>query len=173
MVSTKHCCWGTWNSDSRYPDKLHKSMKQMLELGMKILIPFPKPSQGIERCQRSINACPREHFTISEITRNTYICTLHWPGQRGPTVEFPDSLKANFTAREVFKASRPKRKAPQPRALVNKWCFDTLKISYSDSGVNSHRLKSTKITVEPLLKYLMFVQKCQAILNNVLFCFFF
>ena len=34
--------------------------------------------------------------------------------------EFPDPLKANFTARELFKASRPKHKAPKPRVLVNK-----------------------------------------------------
>lgn len=92
----------------------------MLELGMKIFIPFPKPSQGSERCQRWVNACSREDFTINNITRNTYICALHWPGQRGPTDEFPDPLKANFTAQEVLKASRPKRKAPQPRVLVNK-----------------------------------------------------
>ena len=28
----------TVNSDSRYPDKLHKSLKEMLELGMNMLI---------------------------------------------------------------------------------------------------------------------------------------
>ena len=121
MVSTKHCCWGTCNSDSRFPDKLHESLKEVLELGMKIFTPFPKPSQGIERCQRWVNACCREDFSINKITRNTYICALHWPGQRGPTDEFPDPLKANFTAQEVLKASRPKRKAPQTRGLVNKW----------------------------------------------------
>ena len=52
MVSTKHCCQRTCNSDSRFRDKLHKSLKEMLESGMKIFIPFPKPSQGIERVQR-------------------------------------------------------------------------------------------------------------------------
>ena len=120
MVSTKHCCWGTCNSDSRYPEKLHKSLKEMVKLGMKIFIPFPKPSQGIERCERWINACSRENFTVDLITRKTYICALHWPGERGPTDEFPDPLKANFTACEVLKASCPKRKAPQPRILVDK-----------------------------------------------------
>jgi len=50
----------------------------MLELGMKIFIPFPKPSQGIERCQRWINACCRENFTVDNINRNTYICALHF-----------------------------------------------------------------------------------------------
>ena len=44
----------------------------MLKLGMKIFIPFPKPSQGIERTQRWINACSRENFTVDKITRNTY-----------------------------------------------------------------------------------------------------
>ena len=92
----------------------------MLKLGMKIFIPFPKPSQGIERSQRWINACSRANFTVDKITRNTYICALHWPGERGPTDEFPDPLKANFTTREVLKASRPKRKGPRPRILQNK-----------------------------------------------------
>lgn len=120
MVTTKHCCWGKCTTDARYPDKLPKSLKEMLESGMKIFIPFPKPSQGMQRCQRWVNACCRENFTVNSITRNTCICALHWPGERGPTDEFPDPLKANFTARELFKASRPKRKVPTPRVLVNK-----------------------------------------------------
>ena len=65
MVTTKHCCWGKCTTDARYPEKLHKSLKEMLELGMIIFIPFPKPSQGIERCQRWINACCRENFTVT------------------------------------------------------------------------------------------------------------
>ena len=110
----------------------------MLELGMKIFIPFPKPSQGIERCQRWVNACCREDFTINKITRNTYICALHWPGQRGPTDEFPDPLKANFTAQEVLKASRPRRKAPQTRGLVNKCLINKwAKEDHSDSCLPS------------------------------------
>ena len=75
------------------------------DIRIRCIIPFPKPLQGSERCQRWINACSRGNFTINEITINSYICALHWPGQ---------SLKANFTAHEVFKASRPKRKAPHP-----------------------------------------------------------
>ena len=71
-----------------------------------------------------LDACSRDDFTIKKFTRNTYICALHWPGQRGPTDEFPDPSRANFTAQEVLKASRPKRKAPQPRGLVNKWAKD-------------------------------------------------
>ena len=74
--------------------------------------PFPKPSQGLEKCQRWIAACSKENFTVKNITRNTYICALHWPGILGPTPQHPDLLKANFTKREIEKASKAKRKPP-------------------------------------------------------------
>ena len=41
---------------------------------------------------------------MENITRNIYICALHWPGEKGPTDEFPDPLKANFTKKEKEKA---------------------------------------------------------------------
>lgn len=137
MVSTKHCCWGECRSDSRYPDKLHKSLKEMVASAnsAKIFIPFPKPSlpQNIDRCHRWISACCREHFTINDITRNTYVCALHWPGKKGPTQEFPDPLKANFTPYEIKIATRPKRKAPRERnidAKRTKKSFDDSKDSF-------------------------------------------
>ena len=116
MVSTKHCCWGECKTDSRYPDKWPKSLKEMEKSGKKVFIPFPKPSQGIEKCKRWIVSCPRQFFTEKSITRNTYICALHWPGEKGPTVEFPDPLKANFTPAQAHRVSSKKRKAPTSRA---------------------------------------------------------
>ena len=113
MVGTKHCCWGECKSDSRYPDKLPKQLQEMISDGRKAFIPFPKPSQGLEKCQRWIQACSRENFTIENINRSTYICALHWPGGKGPTQEFPDPLKANFSKREIEKAMSAKR--PKPR----------------------------------------------------------
>ena len=116
MVSTKHCCWGKCRSDSRYPEKLAKLLQEMIAAGLKAFIPFPKPSQGLEKCQRWILACSREYFTVENITRNTYICALHWPGEKGPTDEFPDPLKANFTKKEKEKASSRKRRSPLARS---------------------------------------------------------
>ena len=113
MVGTKHCCWGECKSDSRYPDKLPKQLQEMISDGRKAFIPFPKPSQGLEKCQRWIQACSRENFTVENINRSTYICVLHWPGGKGPTQEFPDPLKANFSKREIEKAMSAKR--PKPR----------------------------------------------------------
>ena len=130
MVSTKHCCWGKCKSDSRYPDKLPKSLKELKESGKKFFIPFPKPSQDIEKCKRWLVACSREFFTVKNITRNTYICALHWPGEKGPTAEFPDPLKASLSPAQERRARAPRRKAPKSRAepvakiekLVNEKC---------------------------------------------------
>ena len=81
----------------------------------KIFIPFPKPSQGIERCQLWINTYSREHFTAKNITRITYICALHWPDEMGPTKEFPDPLKANLSVKDIKEQLRRKRKPPKQR----------------------------------------------------------
>lgn len=83
--------------------------------GKKAFIPFPKPSQDIAKCKVWINACSREGFDISKITRNTYICALHWVGEKGPTAKHPHPLKANMSATEVKKGKAPKRKAPKSR----------------------------------------------------------
>lgn len=93
-----------------------RPLKELQESGGAVFIPFSKPSQGLEKCQRWINACSREGFSAEKVTRNTYICALHWPGQKGPTDDFPDPLKANFSQRELEKASAPKRKAPATRS---------------------------------------------------------
>ena len=116
MVSTKHCCWGECKTDSRYPDKWPKSLKELQDSGKKVFIPFPKPSQDIAKCKRWLVACSRELFTEKNITRNTYICALHWPGGKGPTADFPDPLKANLTRAQASRPCAPKRKAPRSRA---------------------------------------------------------
>ena len=114
MVSTRHCCWGECKTDSRYPDKWPNSLKELQQSGKKVFIPFPKPSQDIEKCKRWLVACSRQFFTEEKISRNTYICALHWPGGKGPTAETPDPLKANLTPQQATRACAPKRKAPKP-----------------------------------------------------------
>lgn len=108
----------------------------MLDFGQKAFIPFPKPSQGIDKCQRWINACSRETFSVKNINRNTYICALHWPGEKGPNKEHPDPLKANLSQREVAKAVRPKRKAPLPRSSEVKHSTKRLRAENGQSMEN-------------------------------------
>ena len=113
MVGTKHFCWGECKTDSRYADKWPKSLKELEESGKKVFIPFPKPSRDMAKCKRWLVACSHEFFTEKKITRNAYICALHWPGEKGPTAEFPDPMKANLRPAQVSGAHAPKRKAPK------------------------------------------------------------
>ena len=115
MVSTKHCCYGECKMDSRYRERWPKSLKEDEKSGRKVFIPFPKPSQDIEKCRRWIVACSPQFFTENNITRNTYICALQWLGEKGLTEEFSDPLKANFSLAQASRAS-VKRKAPALRA---------------------------------------------------------
>ena len=115
MVSTKHCCWGECKTDSRYLEKCPKSLKEVEKSGRDILIPLRKPSQDIEKCRRWIVACSRQFFTENNIIRNTYICALHWLGEKAPTEEFPNPLKANFSPAQASRAS-VNRKASASRA---------------------------------------------------------
>ena len=116
MVSTKHCCRGECKTDSRYAEHWPKSLLELEELGKKVFIPFPKPSQDVEKCRRWIVACSREFFTEKNVSRNTYICALHWPSEKGPMDEHPDPLKVNLTSALLSRAHAPKRKSPKSRS---------------------------------------------------------
>ena len=66
------------------------------------------------------------------------------------------SYNFGFVVEENFEHGHT-RKTPMFRHLK--------KNSYSDSGVNSHSINSTKIEVGTLWEYSIFVQKCEAVLN--------
>ena len=112
MVRTKHCSWGRCNMDSRYPDRMPQSLKELQESGQKVFIPLVKPWHDPKRCKKWVSACSRKNFMTKSITKNSYICALHWPKQKGPTEEFPDPLKATLTTEEMEKTYH-KRKAPK------------------------------------------------------------
>ncbi|XP_006818134.1 uncharacterized protein LOC100371622 [Saccoglossus kowalevskii] len=105
MVATRHCCYGLCRSDSRYGYR--ESMKGVY------FIPFPKPHLGMEKSLRWVRACRRENFTVSNITKDTYICSLHFIGGEGPTAEHPDPIPATATSTQVQQMK--KRKAPTNR----------------------------------------------------------
>ncbi|KAH9518948.1 hypothetical protein Btru_008768 [Bulinus truncatus] len=83
--ATKHCCYGTCNSDSRYDYRPH--MK-----GVK-WYPFPKPKRQLQKCARWVSLCRREGFTIESVTKDTYICSKHFPS--GNFIEDPFPATAN------------------------------------------------------------------------------
>ena len=122
--ATKHCCWGTCKSDSRYPDKLPEGT---------VFIRFAKPGnikdsmtewekrQQIEKstkAKRWQHACGRRDFDrLDQITKDTYICSLHFVERTGPTVDNPDPFAARLSEVEIAKR-RVKRKAPKSRSLL-------------------------------------------------------
>ena len=69
--------------DSRYPGKLHRSLKERLNSIEKISI-TPVGCHGSHWKNltavktRLINACSRENFTVDNITRNTNACGFYW-----------------------------------------------------------------------------------------------
>ena len=84
----KHCCYGTCNSDTRYR---HREDMQGV-----YFIPFPKPITQKEKCERWIKTCgrPAEDFNVQKIKRCTYICSKHFVGGHGPTIDHPDPIPA-------------------------------------------------------------------------------
>ncbi|XP_066919410.1 uncharacterized protein [Clytia hemisphaerica] len=119
--ANKHCCWGICKHDSRYPDRLPPGT---------FFISFPKVGKlkdsqtewqkgkergKTEKAKRWIHACGRKGFTISNITKSTYICSKHFIGGNGPTEENPDPIKATLSEAEVEKKLSGKRKAPKQR----------------------------------------------------------
>jgi len=99
VMATKHCCYGTCRSDSRY---MH--LENMKDVSF---IPFPKPyakkcdAAGLEKCKRWVHACRREGFNIDSVKKDTYICSLHFVGGKGPTTDQPDPIPATVTQLQV------------------------------------------------------------------------
>lgn len=90
------CAWGTCNVDERYPDRLQNGVK---------LILFPKPKTNLEKCLRWIKACGRPHdqLNVQRINKHKAVCSKHFVGGNGPTVQFPDPVPADGSV------PRPKR----------------------------------------------------------------
>ena len=122
--ATKHCSWGLCKADSRYPENLREGT---------YFIRFPKPgkikenmtqlqrnmeSEKTEKCKRWIHACGRENFTISNVKKDTYICSQHFEDPSGPTAEHPHPLIAKVQPENAKKIQR-KRKPPKERMMNN------------------------------------------------------
>ncbi|KAM9773113.1 lethal(3)malignant brain tumor-like protein 2 isoform 2-T2 [Syngnathus typhle] len=106
MVTTKHCCFGFCRSDSRYAHRDH--MRGVF------FISFPKPRRNKEKCIRWVEACKRQGFTVENVSKHTYICSLHFVGRNGPTSENPDPIPA--TSEEIERMAR-KRKVLTQRTV--------------------------------------------------------
>ena len=93
MGGTKHCCHGTCNSDSCYSHKEH--MKGVY------FLPFSKPHVDVVKCRIWLHACRREGLTGERVNKSTYICSKHFIGGNGPTLENPNPIPATKSENEV------------------------------------------------------------------------
>ena len=95
MVTTKKCSWGTCKSDSRYPDRLKRNSS-----GDKVFfLHFPGAKYHKEKRERWIRACHRGDGFVC--TKDSYICSLHFVGENGPTYDYPDPISAIKSAENV------------------------------------------------------------------------
>lgn len=86
MLKVKHktCVFSQCKSDSRTIDK---------DVCSEILfVPFPQPFRDVAKCRRWLRVCRSHNFGIAQITRFTYVCSLHFVGGRGPTEIYPDPI---------------------------------------------------------------------------------
>ena len=130
-----YCCYGLCKSDSRKP-----------EAGV-TFIPFPKPTkEHLLIAKRWVHLCARSNLTIKNITRNTYICSKHFPEgevlniRKNPTLE-------PFNARKQFKEKAKARR----RRNVQQTVIET---SNSDPLLNKKktysRLNTSQLTIDEI-----------------------
>ncbi|XP_053402864.1 uncharacterized protein LOC128558078 [Mercenaria mercenaria] len=109
--ATKHCAYGKCNSDSRYLDR--PEMKDVF------FIRFPKPGKDFEKCVRWVKACSRKGFDETWVKKDTYICSIHFVGGKGPTDLHPDPIPANATKYDVQRFQKtPRRKVQRCFSLA-------------------------------------------------------
>lgn len=137
--TTKHCCWGLCKSDSRYPEKLSQDTT---------FVRFAKPgiikdgmtdwekNQAMlktDKARRWLLACGRKDFNhVNQITKDTYICSLHFINGIIPTFENPwiDPLSANLSQTELSEPVHKKRKSH--RKILD------VKVDISNESSNIH-----------------------------------
>ncbi|XP_060081914.1 uncharacterized protein LOC132563760 [Ylistrum balloti] len=143
----KHCCWGDCRSDDRYRNADH--MQDVF------FIPFPKPKTQHEKCRLWVSLCGRKNWGVTNVNKHTYICSKHFFGGNGPTIDHPNPLPASGTAIDIKRAQRRARPYPRSRSLpasVIKKCQidDTKLIMQQENHNNSFSILSDHAyTIQP------------------------
>ena len=114
--ATKHCCWGKCRSDSRYLEKSPPGT---------YFVRFPKPgkikdtmtewekgqqNRKTDKCRKWVDACGRKDFTVDNVKKDTYMCSIHFIGNHGPTEQYPNPILATWTGNDLNR--KLKRRKP-------------------------------------------------------------
>lgn len=103
----KRCCWGTCNTDSRYPERLANGV---------YFVPFPKPATKLDQCREWIRLCGRPKDQLNEQvlrdpskSKHFYVCSKHFKDGK-PSAKYPNPEPALAYDRHT-----PARPPPKPR----------------------------------------------------------
>ena len=55
-----------------------------------------KQNEFTEKAKKWVHVCGNKGFTIDKITKDAYICSLHFVGGNGPTEKDPDPINASL-----------------------------------------------------------------------------
>ena len=89
----KRCAWGICKTDSRYPERLIKDGK-VINFHL-----FPSEKKFKERRELWIRSCNRaDDF---KCTKHSYIFSLHFVGENGPTDIDPNPVQARASREKV------------------------------------------------------------------------
>ena len=84
----KRCAWGTCRNDSRFQHLQTKNKN-----GDPVTFyRFPGQKRWKERRERWIIACHQGDSFVCK--KDSYICSLHFVGENGPTPQHPDPISA-------------------------------------------------------------------------------
>lgn len=101
--ATKHCCYGTCNSDSRFlqNDSIFfiRFAKPCVQYRHKLIKEGERKHINscpqCKKCQEWVKKCHRADSrfqNIDDVKKDTYICSLHFHGNEGPTEQYPDPM---------------------------------------------------------------------------------
>ena len=94
MVVTKRCAWGTCKNDSRYPSRMVRNNN-----GDPVtFFHFPGEKRHPKRRKQWILACRGDNFVCS---KDSYICSLHFVGENGPSKDNSDPISATASKERV------------------------------------------------------------------------
>ena len=118
--ATKHCCWGKCKSDSRCPEQMPDgTMFIRFPKSVKIcknMTPWERKQARLktDKAMRWQYLCGQKDFTkLEQITKDTYICLLHFIGSKGLTDDNPEPILPTLTPEERDMRQAHKRKAPR------------------------------------------------------------
>lgn len=83
-------------------------------------IPFPQPKTQREKCERWVILCGPKYVGVDNVNKDTYMCSKHFVGGNGPSIDHPDPLPSSATDYEVrVLSSKRKRKSPAQRSTLS------------------------------------------------------